>query len=160
VSVLYYTPQRMVTGHLSRYVRRTAGTAAAPTAQPQVHAWFDPQMLSAGERETVSAQFAAGAAWTAVSATFTLWAAGSPAAGYNGAAAALTADPSGRLYTIAAVIDLTSGAEYPLDGGIYYGEFLVASSTGLIIAARGQVTILTPEAEPPPGDYQTGGGVG
>jgi hypothetical protein len=116
-------------------------------------------LLSTGERESVWAQFAAGIVWTAVSATFTLWAAGTPAAGYDAAVASLAADSSGRLYTSSATIDLTPGADHPLEGGIYYGEFLVTTSTGEIVAARGEVRILMPGADGPP-EYQTGGGIG
>jgi hypothetical protein len=85
-----------------------------------------------------------------------LWAAGAPAAGYNGAAAALTSDPSSRLFTASAIIDLTSGAEYPLAGGIYVGEFLVTTSTGEVISAGGKVIISG--LYPPPGEYEIDGG--
>ena len=161
MSVIYITPQRTVTGHLSRYVRRAAGSGiSAVLSQVDVKAWFNPQLLSFGEREPVQAQFAAGTAWSAASALFTLRAAGVPAAGYNAAAATLSAEPSGRLFTASATIDQTPDAESPLLAGDYYGEFLVATSAGDTVAARGQITIIAPDAARPPGEYDIGGGLG
>ncbi len=162
MSTSYITPQRVVTGHLSRFTRRIDRMIATtvPTASLEINGWFNPQLLSFGDREPVQAQFAAGIAWSAVSATFTLWAAGYPAAGYNAITAALSADPSSRLFTASAIIDLTPDAEYPLEPGDYYGEFLIVTSASETVSAHGSVTILAPESQRPPGEVDIGGGLG
>jgi hypothetical protein len=88
-----------------------------------------------------------------------VWAAGAPVEGYNGVSASISADWTSRLFTASAIIDLTPDAEYSLTGGDYEGEFLLTTSTGEIVTARGPVTIISPGSGEPPGDYQTGGGL-
>ena len=123
-----------------------------------IDASFERQILLQGERKPVMAEFVSGAAWSASSVRFTLWANGMPADGYSGISAELAADSSGRLYTAYAIIDLTPETAYPLLPGIYRGEFLLTTSNGEIIGARGPVTIVSAAADPP-GEYGTGGGL-
>lgn len=164
MTISYITPQRVVAGHTSRFVRRAAAlrASAAAAVEPPICARFETQIVLAGERRFVTAEFIGGYAWNALSARFTLYSADSPAAGFDSISALLASDASGRLYTASAVVDATSEAAYPLAAGMYRGEFLVTTAAGQVIGAVGEVRILSGSVSGAsiPIEYEAGGGVG
>ena len=109
-----------------------------------VEALFVAQTFYQGERAAIIAEFDSGAAFTATSAQFTLYAAGSAVSGYSGVSATVTPDPlaSGRRVTVSAELDLSSVEVWAVPPpGRYRGEFLLTLATGEIHAAIGEVVI-------------------
>lgn len=131
-------------------LRGRFGAMAAPSVQLPpgslpVRAVFDPQSVRAGERIEVYSHFYSMAPIVASGAEFTLDAIGAPVAGYDSVVATVVSDvqSGGRMVTVSALIDLSSGApSFPPPPGLYTGRFTLATSDGEVHLSMGLVELV------------------
>jgi hypothetical protein len=134
------------------------GVTGVPPPLLIVNGEFPAQEFIAGEIESVYALFGSEDAWTAVSATFTLFDQGVVVEGFDAVGAALAGETA-SLWTASRSVDFTDGAEFPVPPGDYIGLFRVISSEGQVFEAFGNVAVLEPAPAPMVGDSSFDGGV-